>query len=98
MKVWKLHAGLRAGAAALALAAMLTGCVSYSRIAPDGTKVQATGWFMQVGSIDSSETATNGVKRTLKVEKLRPDVAAMKAVASGVAEGLAAGATKAVAP
>jgi len=86
MKKLSLNIGL-----AVMVACVLAGCVSYTRTAPDGTKVAARSFFMRVGSLDSSETDTNGVKRTLAVKELTGDAAMAAAVAEAAAKGVAEG-------
>lgn len=71
--------------------AVASGCVSYTRVAPDGTRVSATGILMKVGGIDTSEVATNGTKRTLSVREMSGDSAMAEAIARGAVAGAVGG-------
>jgi hypothetical protein len=90
-------AALLALALAVLAAAGGSGCSSIngSRELADGSRlrISANRFFWSSEGVETSVTETNGLKFTLSVQKSSVDAAAIGAVASGVAQGLAAGAT-----
>lgn len=80
--------GLNIGVVVLS-ACVLAGCVSYTRTAPDGTKVAVRGALMKVGNVSASTTDTNGVKYTIEVKELTGDTAMAAAVTEAAVSAMA---------